>query len=124
MLPYDADSTNYSEILRAAASEISAKSGEAVEVFIGIQDQLEKVLNQLEEWESQREEFVDATHMDEYDNPEVLEDFDAADDSTVDDMYDAWDEFTAAEDVFAEDTTCIRELIFQLEHAISQIGVE
>lgn len=124
MLPYDVNSTNYSGVLRDVASEISARSAKDIEMFKGIQTQLENILVQLEDWESQRTEFADTIQMDDYDHPETLDDFDTAPDSTVDDLYAAWEEFAAAEGYFNEDSIYIDELRMQIENAISQIGVE
>ena len=124
MLPYDVNSTNYGGVLRDVASEISARSAKDIEMFKGIQDQLENILVQLEDWESQRTEFADTIQMDDYDHPETLDDFDTAPDSTVDDLYAAWEEFAAAEGYFNEDSIYIDELRMQIENAISQIGVE
>lgn len=124
MLPHDVNSTNYGGVLRDVASEISARSAKDIEMFKGIQDQLENILVQLEDWESQRAEFADTIQMDEYDHPETLDDFDTAPDSTVDDLYAAWEEFAAAEGYFNEDSIYIDELRMQIENAISQIGVE
>lgn len=124
MLPYDVNSTNYGGVLRDVASEISARSAKDIEMFKGIQNQLENILVQLEDWESQRTEFADTIQMDDYDHPETLDDFDTAPDSTVDDLYAAWEEFAAAEGYFNEDSIYIDELRMQIENAISQIGVE
>lgn len=124
MLPYNVDSISYGEMLRDVAREISARSARDIEMFKGIQAQLENILVQLEDWESQRTEFADIIQMDDYDHPETLDDFDTAPDSTVDDLYAAWEEFAAAEGYFNEDSIYIDELRIQIENAISQIGVE
>lgn len=124
MLPYMIDSTNYGDMLRDVTQDIMRMSGEATAVFAGFRDQLQAILDQVEAWEARRAEFADVAQIDEYNHPETLEDFDTAPDAVADDLYDAWDEFVGAEEIFNEDTIYISELKSQLEHAIAQIGVE
>lgn len=124
MLPYNIDSTNYAEMLRDAAREISRKSEETNAVFLNLQDQLLSSLKQIEAFEARRAEFADVVQIDEYDHPETLADFDAVPDAVAEDLYDAWDEFMQAETIFNEDTFYIAELKRHVEAALNAIGVE
>lgn len=124
MLPYMIDSTNYGDMLRDVTQDITRMSSEATEVFAGLRDQLQAILDQVEAWEARRAEFADVAQIDEYNHPETLEDFDFASDAVADDLYDAWDKFAQAEDLFNDDTICISELKMYIENAINQAGVE
>lgn len=123
MLPYNIDSTNYAEMLRDVARDISTKSGETNAMFLRLQGQLVSILDQIDEFEANRAEFADVVQIDEYDHPETLEDFDVAPEAVVADLYDAWEEFAEAETIFNEDTIYIAELKRHIEQAMSEIGV-
>ena len=124
MVPFNANSDNYDEFLRAAANGISAETQEATEMFANIRNQLEDILKQIKTWESRRSEFIQREQIEDYDHPETLEDFDFASDAAVAYMYNAWDKFTEAESLFNEDTTLINELKMHIENAIDLAGVE
>lgn len=124
MVPFNANSDNYDEFLRAAANGISAETQEATEMFANIRNQLEDILKQIKTWESRRSEFIQREQIDDYDHPETLEDFDLASDAAVEDLYNAWDMFAQAEDLFNDDTIRISELKMYIENAINQAGVE